>query len=122
MFLIKLAFWLALLVLILPTDPAKQERLAAVASQTMHRVATFCERNGSVCARSGEYWAMFKQKVEFGARLAFDMASERVSGKSDAPEATGSITPPAPIRAERGRGGAAEPAADVRAKPAKGGA
>lgn len=121
MFLIKLAFWLALLVLILPTDPAKQEKLATVASQTMHRVATFCERNGNVCARSGEYWAMFKQKLEFGARLAFDMASERMAGKAGAPEATGSITPPAPVRAERSRS-AAEPAADSRAKPAKGGA
>jgi len=79
-FLIRWAFWLGLVVLLLPTDSAQQERLYHTASTAVHRAATFCERNGEVCAKGGEYWAVFRQKLEFGARLAIDLASERFAG------------------------------------------
>ena len=98
MFLIRWAFWIGLIVLVLPTDAAQQERLYHTASTTVHRAATFCERNGEVCAKGGEYWAVFRQKLEFGARMAIDLASERISA-SQRPAAGqtaqpgGSLTP-----------------------------
>ena len=82
MFLIRVTFWLALIVLLLPTDKSAQERLYTAASETAHRVATFCDRNAQVCARGSEYWAVFKQKLDFGAKLAYEIASERLMGKS----------------------------------------
>ncbi|MGE5510170.1 MAG: DUF5330 domain-containing protein [Bacteroidota bacterium] len=125
MFLIRLAFWLSLLVLVLPTDPRQQEKLFTATSETVHRIATFCERNSTMCERGGEYWTLFKQKLEFGARLAFEIASEHLmTGKAEAPEATGSISPTAAARPDRARGAAspAEPVPDTRVKAGKGGA
>lgn len=104
MFLIRLAFWLSLLVLVLPTDPRQQEKLVAATSQTVHRIATFCDRNAAICERGGEYWALFKQKLEFGAQLAFDLASTHLlTGSADATQATGSISAPAAVRSDRAR-------------------
>jgi hypothetical protein len=104
MFLIRVTFWLALIVLLLPTDKGTQQRLYTAASETAHRVATFCDRNAQACARGSEYWAVFKQKLDFGAKLAYEIASERLMGKSTAaadPVSTAS-TPPAKVERAKG--------------------
>jgi hypothetical protein len=118
MFLIRIAFWVALIALLLPTDQRQQEKLMAVASDTARRVATFCERNTSACERGAHYWAAFKQKLEFGARLAFDIASERPSGKSAAPEPVS----PSAARVDRAKGTLtpSDLSPDWRLKPSKG--
>jgi hypothetical protein len=74
MFLIRLAFWVGLAVLLLPSDERQQERLYATAVATVERAATFCDRNEKVCATAGELWATFLKKAEFGARLAINAA------------------------------------------------
>jgi len=74
MFLIRLAFWVGLAVLLLPSDERQQERLYTTAVATVERAATFCERNEKVCATAGELWATFLKKAEFGARLAINAA------------------------------------------------
>jgi hypothetical protein len=71
----------------------------------MQRIATFCDRNSSACERGSAYWAVFKQKLEFGARLAYDMASAHVFGTAETPQATGAIGAPEP-RAKGPKGGA----------------
>jgi len=123
MFLIRIAFWVALIALLLPTDQRQQEKLVAAASETARRVATFCDRNAAFCERGGQYWAVFKQKLEFGARLAYDIASERLAGKAAAQE---TATPPGlpPARVDRAKGTLtpADLAPDWRVKPTKGGA
>ena len=103
MFLIRVTFWLALIVLLLPTDKGTQERVYAVASETAHRVATFCDRNAQTCARGSEYWAVFKQKLDFGAKLAYEIASERLMGKST-PAAAPVTTSSTPAKVERAKG------------------
>jgi hypothetical protein len=103
MFLIRVTFWLALIVLLLPTDKGTQERLYTAASETAHRVATFCDRNAQACARGSEYWAVFKQKLDFGAKLAYEIASERLMGKST-PAATPVTTSSTPAKVERAKG------------------
>ncbi len=80
MFLIRLAFWIALIVVLLPSDPAKQAQLYQTATYTVHRAATFCERNADLCEKGGHYWSAFRTKLEFGAKLVFDVASERLLG------------------------------------------
>jgi hypothetical protein len=85
MFLIRLAFWVGLVVLVLPTDKAQQAKLYTTVVDSVHRAATFCDRNGELCHQASVYWAVFQKKLEFGARLAFDVASERLSGSSSAP-------------------------------------
>jgi len=123
MFLIRIAFWVALIVILLPTDQRQQAQLYSVASETAHRIATFCERNTAVCERGGEYWVVFKQKLEFGAKLAYDLASERLSGHTaDTEKASSSAERPAKVERTRGTLMPADMVPDWRGKAAKSGA
>jgi len=69
MFLIRLAFWLGLVVLLLPADERQQARVYGAATATVERISTFCERNARLCAGGAEVWATFLKKAEFGARM-----------------------------------------------------
>ena len=80
MTLIRTAFWLSLVVLLLPTDANQQEKLYKTASDAATHAATFCDRNQSVCTKTSQVWGTFKQKLEFGSKLAVDLVSERVFG------------------------------------------
>jgi Family of unknown function (DUF5330) len=124
MFLIRVTFWLALIVLLLPTDKSAQERLYTAASETARRVATFCDRNATMCARGGEYWAVFKQKLDFGAKLAYEIASERLMGRSAPATEPVTTTASPPARMERAKGtlSPADTQPEWRGKPAKNGA
>ena len=110
MFLIRLAFWLALIVMVLPSDRESQARLYQTATETVHRAATFCDRNAALCEQAGKHWAVFRTKLEFGAKLVFDMASERLFGVHHAVDRPGEAPatghPPAPQRSGNGRVGA----------------
>jgi hypothetical protein len=75
MFLIRVAFWLGLVVLLLPTDERQQARLYNTALATVERAATFCERNAQACTVAAQLWATFVKKAEFGARMAIDLLS-----------------------------------------------
>ena len=80
MFLIRMAFWVGLIVLLLPSDKERQAQLYRTATETVHRAATFCDRNAALCEQGAKHWAAFRTKLEFGAKLVFDMASERLLG------------------------------------------
>ena len=95
----------------------------SAASETARRVATFCDRNEAVCERGAAYWAVFKQKLEFGTRLAYDIASQRLSGKAAVPEPVSpSASPSARVDRAKGTLTPADLTPDWRAKPVKGGA
>jgi hypothetical protein len=81
MFLIRVAFWIGLAVLLLPTDERQQARLYDTATTTVERVATFCDRNAQTCAAGAELWALFLKKAEFGGRMAVELISS--SGRKD---------------------------------------
>lgn len=91
MFLIRTTFCLSLVVLLLPTDAQQQQRLFTTASSAVNRAVTFCDRNAGICAEGARHWATFKQKLEFGSRMAIDIASEQVRGNG--------ARPPAPMAA-----------------------
>ncbi len=75
MFFFKLAFWLGVIVLLLPTDAQQQARLYTTATAAVERATTFCDRNAKTCAVAAETWASFLKKAEFGARLVGDLIS-----------------------------------------------
>ena len=79
MFLIRSAFWLALIVALVPSDPVAQARMYQTASQALHRAATFCDRNREICAEAQVYWAVFKDKAAVGARMATDLVNVRMA-------------------------------------------
>ena len=81
MFLIRSAFWLALIVMILPSDPREQARYYQTASHALHQAATFCDRNQATCIKAEGYWVVFKDKLAIGARMATDLFNERMHGQ-----------------------------------------
>ncbi|MFM9938039.1 MAG: hypothetical protein ACKVP7_00920 [Hyphomicrobiaceae bacterium] len=102
MFFFRTVFWLSLVVLVLPTDQQQQAKLYATVSSAAHQAATFCDRNKNLCAKGAEHWATFRSKLEFGARMAIDVATERMQGPAAGPErpagaslkpAVGTLTP-----------------------------
>ena len=89
MFLIRSAFWLALIVMLLPSDPREQAKMYQTASHALHQAATFCDRNQATCVKAEGYWVVFKDKLAIGARMATDLFNERVNGHA----------PPSPVAA-----------------------
>jgi hypothetical protein len=80
--LLRLAFWLAVLVFLLPSDPQQQARLYATVTTALERVTTFCDRNGETCAVGARVWANFVRKAEFALRLVGDLVGG--AGRPDA--------------------------------------
>ena len=82
MFLIRAAFGLALVVILLPTDEVQQAKVAGQAGSVVERAATFCERNVNTCAAGAELWATFLKKAEFGAKLAGNLIQDYMRGSA----------------------------------------
>ena len=76
MFLFRIVFWLAVVVMLLPTEERQQAKLYETAAVTVERLATFCDRNASACAAGAEAWSAFLKKAEFGARATGPAAAE----------------------------------------------
>jgi hypothetical protein len=80
MFILRAAFGLAVVVMLLPIDEKQQAQVVGKAGEAVERAATFCERNGATCAAGAELWATFVKKAEFGARLAGNMVQDYMKG------------------------------------------
>ncbi|MFV0296776.1 MAG: hypothetical protein ACK5JT_11735 [Hyphomicrobiaceae bacterium] len=79
MFLIRSAFWLTLIVALLPSDPKEQARFFETASYAVNRAATFCDRNRTICDEGAEYWDVFKAKLFVGATMVRGLINERLA-------------------------------------------
>ena len=99
-FFIKAAFWLTIVVLLLPTEPSTQEQTPQVsaiealsAAQTAVEDASgFCGRNPDACSVGSQAFQSFGEKAQYGAKLLYEFLSARFAG--DAQIATGSIETP----------------------------
>ncbi len=87
MFFFRTTLLLGLGVLVLPTDEASQARVYASARTATTWTMTFCDRNAETCTQSRQLWAVFLKKAEFGAKMAYDLISERntLSAEASAP-------------------------------------
>lgn len=79
MALVRVILGLGAAVLFMPTDKETQAKVYDATANAVERVATFCTRNPETCQKGGEYWAIFKQKAEFGARMAWTLAVDRMN-------------------------------------------
>jgi len=78
LFLIRTAFWLMIIVLLLPTDQQQRSEVYGTAqAAAVHDVATFCDRNPETCARGKDAFSVFVQKAQFGARMLMDLINGR---------------------------------------------
>ena len=80
MFLIRTAFWLMIIVLLLPTDDQQRSEVYGTAQAAVNDVATFCDRNPETCARGKDAFSVFVQKAQFGARMLMDLIQDRTGG------------------------------------------
>ncbi len=105
-FFIKAAFWLTIVVLLLPSEPSKQGQTAQVsplealgaAQAAVEDASGFCARNPDACVIGSQAFQSFGEKAQYGAKLLYEFLSARFTGEA-APVATGSI--PAPYKPGR---------------------
>lgn len=79
MFLIRTAFWLTLIILLLPTSKEEQRAVYGTAEAAVKDVRTFCTRNPDVCDKSRDAFEVFTQKAKFGAQMLMDFVSDASS-------------------------------------------
>lgn len=93
MFLIRTAFWLAVVVMFLPTsqsDEAAAPEAAPVAQISMWEavgaarstasdMAGFCGRNTDVCQTGEVAWQVFRSKAKYGAQMVYGWFAENAA-------------------------------------------
>jgi hypothetical protein len=84
MFLIRTAFWLMIIILLLPTDEQQRSEVLGTAQAAVNDVTSFCDRNPETCARGKDAFAVFVQKAQFGARLLMDFIQDRTGNGENA--------------------------------------
>jgi hypothetical protein len=89
LFLIRTAFWLMIIVLLLPTDAQQRSEVYGTAQAAVNDVATFCDRNPETCARGKDAFGVFVQKAQFGARMLMDLINGRTESGEEAPSSEG---------------------------------
>lgn len=87
----------AAVIAVLPTDPAKQERLQQTVADAAHWSMTFCDRNAKTCEQAASTWETFKQKAQFAGEVVIDLAMKQALNAGTAISAsnttsTGSVT------------------------------
>lgn len=80
--MIRTAFWLSLLILLLPTDEQDQRVVYGNAEAAVRDLSGFCSRNPGVCEASKDAAATFSKKAQFGAKMLMDFFQD-ASVKTD---------------------------------------
>ena len=88
-FLLRMAFWLGVVCLLLPGSGAKSpdakidaNEAMTVASAAVSDARGFCERQPDACLTGGKVAVALGQRAEAGARTLYQFISERLSDKS----------------------------------------
>lgn len=81
MFLVKSAFWLLILVLLIPTDQDQQNQIYGTAQTAMKDIAGFCDRNPKTCTTGQDAFQVLVQKAQYGAQMIMALVEERPEGE-----------------------------------------
>ena len=95
MFLIRTAFWLMILVLLLPTDEKQQSQVYGTAEAAVKDVTGFCDRNPSVCEKGKDAFDVFVHKAQFGAQIIMGFVKEQTVGTTGEEQAPAELEAPA---------------------------
>jgi hypothetical protein len=96
-FIIRMAFWLCVVLALLPSGGSKQTASApgteigaggavSAASATVSDMRQFCTRQPEACALGSQAAVAFGQRAQAGAKMVYELINERA-----APHETGSI-------------------------------
>ena len=98
-FLLRMAFWLSVVLVLLPSGGPQQRTATApsaelgametisAASATVSDMRGFCSRQPEACAVGSQAAVAIGQRAQAGAKMVYDFISERA-----APRETGSVT------------------------------
>jgi Family of unknown function (DUF5330) len=95
MFLIRSAFWLMIIVLLLPTDEGQQSQVYGTAEAAVKDVATFCDRNPETCTTGKTAFDILVHKAEFGARILMSFIMDKTGLGGDETASSGAPATPA---------------------------
>lgn len=79
MFLFRTAFWLVVLILLLPTDEDQQKRIYGTAQAAVNDVASFCDRNPQTCAAGQDAFGVLMQKARYGGQMLVSLAEGKTA-------------------------------------------
>src|SRR5262245_65412800 len=94
-FLIKVAFWLAVVAMLLPSDKRAAPEVntaeaVSAAAATMSDMSKFCARQPDACTVGSQAAVAFGQKAQAGAKMLYEFLNDRLG-----PNETGSVAKPA---------------------------
>lgn len=104
MFLVKAAFWLSVVIVLLPAGdkqaaaPGAQfgaADAASAASATVADMRQFCSRQRDACAVGSQAAAAFGQKAQAGAKMLYEFLSDRLGANETGSAASRSPDRPA---------------------------
>jgi len=93
MFLVRTAFWLMIIILLLPTDEQQQNKVYGTAEAAVKDVATFCDRNPDTCTTGRDALEVLVHKAEFGARMLMGFIKEQTGANETASTSDASTVP-----------------------------
>ena len=98
-FLMRVAFWLCIVFVLLPTGGSKQSAQTnsanngftvveafSAATATVSDLRHFCERQPNACAAGSQAAVAFGERAQAGAKMVYEFINERM-----APQETGSV-------------------------------
>jgi hypothetical protein len=99
-FLLRVAFWLSIVVVLLPAGPKTDPSAPAVstfeaigaAQAALKDARGFCSREPEACAVGSQALQVFGQKAQNGAKMLYEFLSSESTAKHDSP--TGSTPLP----------------------------
>jgi Family of unknown function (DUF5330) len=107
-FLLRVAFWLSVVVLLLPSAPSERAastpqigttEAVSAASAAVSDMRQFCTRQPEACAVGGQALVQFGRKAEAGARMLYEFLNERFGAEhTGTASVTGSVAAHAPER------------------------
>jgi len=104
-FLIRVAFWLSIVILLLPTGSQQTKsaptfetaEAVSAASAAVSDMRQFCSRQPDACSVGSQAAVAFGYKAQAGAKMLYDFLTEAL-----APAETGSVTPASTRKREAG--------------------
>jgi hypothetical protein len=104
MFLLRTAFWIGVVLALLPTFGPKQSAPQAAgvgateavtaASATFADMIQFCNRQPDACAAGAQFASAFGQRAQAGAKMLYEIVGEKLAkpdGGADADAPTGDV-------------------------------
>ena len=80
MFFVRAAFWIFLILLLMPTNDKEKSDFYTAAGRTISDLGDFCKRNPDVCDKTGAIFSMFVRKIQ----AAVESIDEAISKNGDA--------------------------------------